>query len=104
MNKRTSNKMQKRRDGSRSKKLEFYAWTVIASAVLIGPLSAEGQNPGAPEIRTPKAPIAPRINGPFVFGVRPGHPFLYNIPATGDRPMSFSAEGLPAGLQLKSGQ
>jgi alpha-galactosidase len=51
-------------------------------------------------ILTPAAPAAPRINGPHVFGVRPGNPFLFQIPATGDRPMSFAADGLPAGLGL----
>ena len=56
----------------------------------------------APEIRTPKAPATPRINGPAIFGVRPGNPFLYHIPATGDRPMTFSASGLPAGLTLNA--
>jgi alpha-galactosidase len=54
----------------------------------------------APEILTPPAPATPRINGPTVFGVRPGSPFLYAIPATGDRPMTFAVDGLPAGLQL----
>jgi len=52
------------------------------------------------EIRTPKAPATPRINGPGIFGVRPGNPFLYHIPATGDRPMTFSIDGLPRGLKL----
>ncbi|SDS01531.1 NPCBM/NEW2 domain-containing protein [Opitutus sp. GAS368] len=51
-------------------------------------------------ILTPKAPAAPRLNGARVFGVRPGHPFFYQIPATGERPMKFSAEDLPAGLTL----
>lgn len=54
----------------------------------------------SPEIRTPAAPPAPRINGPEIFGVRPGHPFLYHIPATGDRPMGFSGDDLPSGLTL----
>ena len=53
-------------------------------------------------IRTPPAPDTPRINGPTVFGVRPGSPFLYTIPATGDRPMTFSVENLPNGLSLNS--
>jgi alpha-galactosidase len=52
------------------------------------------------EILTPKPPDTPRINGAKVFGVRPGHPVLYTIAATGDRPMTFTAEGLPAGLSL----
>jgi alpha-galactosidase len=54
----------------------------------------------AAEIRTPKAPATPRINGPAIFGVRPGNPFLYHIAATGDRPMSFSVSDLPKGLKL----
>lgn len=49
---------------------------------------------------TPSAPATPRINGPSVFGVRPGSPVLYAIPATGERPMTFAAEGLPKGLAL----
>jgi alpha-galactosidase len=56
--------------------------------------------PSAPEIRTPKAPPTPRVNGPSVFGVRPGNPFIYQIPATGDRPMEFSVRDLPKGLQV----
>ena len=51
-------------------------------------------------IRTPAAPSTPRINGASVFGVRPEHPFLYTIPVTGSRPMTFAAEGLPVGLTL----
>src|SRR5579862_5177275 len=43
---------------------------------------------------------APHINGPSIFGVRPTSPFLYTIPATGDRPIAFAATGLPAGLTL----
>jgi len=54
----------------------------------------------APYILTPKPSPKPRVNGPTVFGVRPGNPFLYRIPATGDRPMTFSAKRLPDGLTL----
>ncbi len=53
-----------------------------------------------PYILTPAAPLTPRINGANVFGVRPGSPFLFTIPATGDRPMEFSATNLPSGLKL----
>jgi alpha-galactosidase len=56
--------------------------------------------PDAPYILTPPAPRTPRINGPDIFGVRPGSPFLYTIPATGDRPMKFSAKNLPHGLKV----
>jgi len=53
-----------------------------------------------PVVLTPKDPPSPRINGAKIFGVRPGHPVLFTIAATGDRPMVFSAEGLPAGVKL----
>jgi len=53
-------------------------------------------------ILTPKPVPTPRINGAKVFGVRPGSPFLFRIAATGNRPMTFSADGLPAGLRLDS--
>lgn len=56
--------------------------------------------PAAPEILTPPPAPTPRINGPTVFGVRPGAPFLYQIPVTGDRPMTYAVEHLPAGLTV----
>jgi alpha-galactosidase len=52
------------------------------------------------EVLTPPPPPTPRINGARVLGVRPGHPVLYTIAATGQRPMTFSAENLPEGLSL----
>ena len=55
------------------------------------------------EILTPAPANTPAIHGPKVFGVRPGSPLLYSIPATGDRPMTFLAEGLPAGVKLDAG-
>jgi alpha-galactosidase len=56
--------------------------------------------PVAPYILTPAAPATPRINGANIFGVRPGSPFLYTIPATGERPMKFFVKTLPHGLKL----
>jgi len=53
-----------------------------------------------PYLQTPKPPAAPKINGPKVYGVRPGSPFLYRIPATGQKPMTFACGNLPAGLSL----
>ncbi|MDP4227746.1 MAG: NPCBM/NEW2 domain-containing protein, partial [Bacteroidota bacterium] len=63
---------------------------------------AINNEPGADkgEILTPAAPLMPRINGPKIYGVHPGSPFLYRIPATGERPMSFDAENLPEGLKI----
>ena len=55
-----------------------------------------------PVVLTPLPPHTPRINGAKVFGVRPGNPFLFSIAASGDRPMHFSARGLPSGLAIDS--
>jgi alpha-galactosidase len=54
------------------------------------------------EIRTPKAPNTPKINGARVYGVRPGHPFLYRIACTGVRPIHFSVKSLPPFLQVNA--
>jgi alpha-galactosidase len=51
-------------------------------------------------ILTPPPSPAPRINGPHVYGERTGKPFFYAISVTGDRPMVYSAQGLPDGLTL----
>ena len=53
-----------------------------------------------PYILTPPVPDEPRINGAKVFGARPGNSFLFTIAASGQRPMQFSAENLPDGLDL----
>jgi alpha-galactosidase len=53
-------------------------------------------------ILTPKPPAEAKINGPNVYGARPGHPFLYRIPCTGVRPVRFAAQGLPPSLHLDS--
>jgi alpha-galactosidase len=47
-------------------------------------------------------PPTPLINGPRVIGATPGKPVLFLIPATGDTPLLFSANNLPAGLSLDS--
>ena len=45
--------------------------------------------------------MTPRINGARVYGERPGRPFLFTIPATGQEPITYTAEGLPEGLSLE---
>ena len=55
---------------------------------------------GTPYVLTPWPSSKPRINGADVYGARPGNPFLYRIPATGKKPLIFSATGLPQGLKL----
>jgi alpha-galactosidase len=56
--------------------------------------------PYPPYILTPAAPDTPRINGPRVFGVRPGNPFLFTIAATGKRPIQYAVDNLPARLAV----
>lgn len=60
-------------------------------------LFAAGQ---ASDLRTPPSLPAPHIHGPKVYGARPGHPFLYRIPCTGSRPITFTVRNLPRGLKL----
>lgn len=54
----------------------------------------------APYLLTPPPSPVPRINGARVFGVRPGHPVVYSVAATGERPLTFAARGLPRGVRL----
>jgi alpha-galactosidase len=54
----------------------------------------------SPYVLTPPPPAQPRITGAAVYSARPGHPFLYTVAATGERPLTFSAAGLPEGLSL----
>ncbi len=63
------------------------------------PVSVQPVKPKA-YILTPPPPESPHINYPRVYGAGTGKPFLFRIPASGKRPMKFSAEGLPAGLKL----
>jgi len=51
-------------------------------------------------ILTPAPGPEPQINGPAVYGCRPGRPFLYRIPCTGTRPMVFAAANLPGSIRL----
>ena len=50
------------------------------------------------EILTPLPAREPRINGPAVYGARPGKALVYRIPTQGERPIRFEATGLPKGL------
>ena len=43
---------------------------------------------------------APRFNGAKIAGIHPRTPLLYALAVGGERPMTFAASGLPAGLKL----
>jgi len=51
-------------------------------------------------ILTPPESAKPSINGADIWGVRPGHPVIFRVATTGERPMRFSAKGLPQGVTL----
>jgi alpha-galactosidase len=73
-------------------------WAVLFIAVTAGACIASGQQ--ASDMRTPKPLETPHLNGPKTYGARPGHPFLYRIPSTGNRPMRYAARNLPHSLKL----
>lgn len=83
--------------------IELLAIAVILVFTPWPSCSALNSSPAAgdiSEIITPRPKPSPRINGPLVYGCRPGHPFLYRIPCQGERPIHFSVEGLPPQLKL----
>jgi alpha-galactosidase len=51
-------------------------------------------------ILTPAPEEKPQINGAAIFGVRPGKPIRYHVAASGIKPLSYSAEGLPEGVTI----
>ena len=51
-------------------------------------------------ILTPAEKAEPRINGADIWGVRPGHPVIFRVATSGERPMRFAAKGLPEGVTL----
>jgi alpha-galactosidase len=60
---------------------------------------------GAPDPQPavwPASSLAPEpaINSPRITGATPGRPFLFRIPATGEPPLAYTAQNLPAGLSL----
>lgn len=79
------------------------AWLFGPFILMLITTSAMGLRPAdqAPRpILTPQPGPAAKINGPKVYGARPGRFFIYRIPCTGDRPIRFFVEGLPPTLHL----
>ena len=63
------------------------------------PVAIDTRDMSMPKIARGTAP-EPAIHAPRVTGATPGRFFLFRIPATGEPPLRFSAQGLPAGLTL----
>lgn len=79
---------------------------IVAIALLSPPRAAREQSVSYPaqeaqSIILPANPT-PSINGPRIVGSTPGKPFLFLVPATGNGPLYYAAENLPAGLSLDS--
>ena len=85
-------------------KIQQFNGLLVIKLFLVGFIlwsaSVRAQNNYDAFILTPAPPEAPRINGPKIYGVRPNAPFIYRIPCTGERPVVFSVDHLPAGLSL----
>lgn len=86
------------------------AGAVVGAGSLVlaqgGPRGPGGGAPPAPPeapvvlLKTAPADGKPQINGPLVTGAGVNHWFQFRVPATGDAPLAFSAENLPAGLTI----
>ena len=75
-------------------------WANAQLVMQEGQLPKQTPNTEEKYMLTPATGKDPRINSAGVFGATPGNPFLYTIAATGQRPMTYSAENLPGGLTL----
>ncbi len=78
----------------------FSNWADAKMVMMADHLPKPIANSDEKYILTPQSSPKPRINSPRIFGARPGNPFLFAIVASGEKPMQFEAEKLPAGLSL----
>lgn len=75
----------------------------ICAALLVTACERRGREnsaAGSFPILMPPATASPRINGARIFGSGRGLPFRFQVPVTGERPLEFTAENLPAGLTI----
>ena len=79
--------------------MKFHAaWAILPLFGFLAGGSTQGVPPDLTSyVVTPAVRPEPRFNGAAVFGVRPGSPILYTLAVAGQRPMTFTAEGLPIG-------
>ncbi len=76
------------------------AMIVMTPGSTVKPQTFRMPNEPAPPIASTQPAPQPQIHGARVVGGLPGLPFDFGIPATGEAPLTFSAEGLPEGLVL----
>jgi alpha-galactosidase len=79
---------------------------LLASLLVVGAFGAESTDPVYDarihdrEILTPPVAQVPKHAGASIFGVRPGKPIRFRASATGEKPLEFSAIGLPDGVHI----
>ncbi len=80
--------------------LAAFAFAVVSSAAEV-PASNTNVNAQFKQIiAAAKSAAKPQFNGAQVIGIRPGTPLIYSLAVSGERPLKFSASGLPAALVL----
>jgi alpha-galactosidase len=83
------------------KKTNVASYLFLGLVLSINPSCGPGPESSGDEpkiILTPAPSASVRINGARIFGVRPGSPFLFKIPATGKKPMKYEVLNLPEAL------
>ena len=80
---------------------------ILCGLATLNLLSAQTASPGAaltPDeqqiVDAAQAAPEPQFNGPKVVGILPGRPLICSLAVSGERPISFAARNLPAGLKL----
>jgi alpha-galactosidase len=104
----TKNKLGlgRQQDGHKGCGVRDIRFVIVLAAAILVQTAIAGEPAVYPEqdprsIILPESP-PPAIVGPRIVGASAGKPFLFLIPATGQGPLTFSAENLPAGLSLDS--
>src|SRR5450759_2067639 len=93
----------KKSEGLFKKQLPYFIIIIISSGLLSSCTNSgtyKLPDVSGYQILTPKPVSTPHLNGPRVYGCRPGNPYLYRIPCQCERPITFSSENLPATLHL----
>ena len=65
-------------------------FTTICLPVSKSKVEEKPKTDNSHEILTPVPKPQPRINGPLVYGCRPGNLFIYRIPCQGDCPIEVA--------------
>ena len=84
--------------GGVGNKRTYCNWVNVQVEMLGNAMPEHVQHVGEKYNLTPPSDKTPRINSAKLVGATPNNPFLYTIAATGQKPIVFSAENLPKGL------